>query len=367
MKINNIPLVDLKAQYLSIKEEIDQAILKCLNDTNFIKGKAVSDFEHNFAEYIGVKHCIGCGNGTDALELILRALKIGSGDEVIVPALSWIATAEAVNNVGAEPVFVDIKPDDYTIDANEIVKAINSKTKAIIPVHLYGCPCDMDHIMEIAEKNRLFVIEDCAQAHGAEFMGKKIGSFGIASAFSFFPSKNLGAFGDSGAVITNDTTIADSVRMLTNHGQLKERHNHQIIGRNSRMDTIQATVLNIKIKYLDSWNQKRIDASKYYTDLLMEKCSVKLSEISAVKKHVYHIFSIRSENRDELMKKLTDSGISTGIHYPKPLPFLEAYKYKKHDQDDFPVASEITQEILSLPIYPEIEVSQIKKICSEIL
>lgn len=365
--MNNIPLVDLKAQYLSIKDEIDKAILKCLNDTNFIKGKAVSDFEQNFAEYIGVKHCIGCGNGTDALELILRSLKIGPGDEVIVPALSWIATAEAVNNVGAEPVFVDVKSDDYTINTDELARAINSKTKAVIPVHIYGCPCDMDLIMEIAEKNRLFVIEDCAQAHGAEFKGKKIGSFGIASAFSFFPSKNLGAFGDSGAIVTSDSNIADSVRMLTNHGQLKERHNHQIIGRNSRMDTIQATVLNVKIKYLDSWNQKRIDASKYYTGLLKEKYSVKLSEISSDKKHVYHIFSIRSEKRDDLMKKLTGSGISTGIHYPKPLPFLEAYKYKKHGQNDFPVASKITQEVLSLPIYPEIEVSQIKKICLEIL
>jgi dTDP-4-amino-4,6-dideoxygalactose transaminase len=367
MDLNQIPLVDLKAQYLSIKDEIDRTVFKCLNDASFIKGKAVTEFENNFAEYIGTEHCIGCGNGTDALELILRALEIGPGDEVIVPALSWIATSESVNNVGAEPVFVDIKEDDYTINPAKIVDAINSRTKAVIPVHLYGCPCDMDHIMKISEKHNLFVVEDCAQAHGAEFKGKKIGSFGIASAFSFFPSKNLGAFGDSGAVVTNNQKIANAVRMIANHGQLKERHHHEMIGRNSRLDTIQAAVLNVKIKYLDSWNQKRIEASDYYRSLLEKKCTIRLSEISPDKKHVYHIFSIRTENRDELMKKLSDSGISSGVHYPKPLPFLEAYKYKKHKKNDFPVASEITKKILSLPIYPEIENIQIDKICSEIL
>jgi dTDP-4-amino-4,6-dideoxygalactose transaminase len=367
MEINNIPLVDLKAQYLSIKDEIDSTISKCINDANFIKGKVVTEFENKFAGYIGAEHCIGCGNGTDALELILRALEIGRGDEVIVPALSWIATAEAVNNIGAEPVFVDIKPDDYTIDSTKILKAISSKTKAIIPVHLYGCPCDMDLITSIAEKYNLFIVEDCAQAHGAEFKGKKIGSFGIAAAFSFFPSKNLGAFGDSGAVVTNNQKVADYVRMISNHGQLKERHHHQVIGRNSRLDTIQAAVLNVKIKYLDSWNQKRIEAADYYRQILSKIDHICFSDASSDKKHVYHIFSIRTDNRDDLMRKLNEAGVSTGVHYPKPLPFLEAYKYKEHVKNDFPVASEITSELLSLPVFPEIENIQIEKICSEIV
>lgn len=367
MDSKNIPLVDLKAQYLSIKEEIDDAITKCLNEGSFIKGKIVNDFEQNFAHYIGVDHCIGCGNGTDAIELILNALNIGRGDEVIVPALSWIATAEAVNNVGAEPVFVDVKLSDYTIDTSKIEKLINNKTKAIIPVHLYGCPCDMDDIMSIARKHKLFVIEDCAQAHGAEFNGKKIGSFGDASAFSFFPSKNLGAFGDSGAVITNDQKIADSVRMIANHGQLQQRHNHQVIGRNSRLDTIQASILNVKLKYLDAWNLKRIEASDHYKCNLKKLTSIHLSEYSSNKKHVFHIFSIQTSDRENIISKLTTANVATGIHYPTPLPLLEAYKYKGHCEKDFPVALKITREVLTLPLYPEISKAQIDKICSEII
>ena len=363
----NIPLVDLKAQYLNIKNEIDRAIGNCISDANFIKGKPVSDFEKKFSGYIGVNECVSCGNGTDALELILKALEIGPGDEVIVPALTWIATAEAVSNVGAEPVFIDINLNDYTIDTEKIEELINFKTKAIIPVHLYGCPCDMDPILEIAERNKLFVIEDCAQAHGAEYSGRKVGSFGIASAFSFFPSKNLGAFGDGGAVVSSNGELAEKIRMLANHGQLKLRHFHQIIGRNSRLDTLQAAVLNIKLDYLDAWNEKRIEASNHYRSRLNETKSIIIPEPFKKKKHVFHIYAIRSKERERIIESLNNSNISSGIHYPKPLPFLEAYSYKQHVLKDFPNAVKVSEEILSLPIYPEISEVQIDAVCDAIV
>ena len=259
-----IQRVDLKALYLELKEEIDKAVSDCIAESNFIKGKIVSQFENAFSKYLGLNYCVGCGNGTDALELILKSLNIGIGDEVIVPALTWIATAEAVNNVGAEPIFVDINQDNYTIDVSKIEEKITSKTKAIIPVHLYGCPADMNEIIRIAKEYELFIVEDCAQAHGAEYSGKKVGTFGIAAAFSFFPSKNLGAFGDGGAVVTNNEELANKVRMISNHGQLQTRHLHAVIGRNSRLDSIQASVLNVKLPYLDKWNTNRIKVSQLY-------------------------------------------------------------------------------------------------------
>ena len=240
-----IPFVDLKIQYLNIKDEIDSAVKKCIESANFIKGEGVTAFESSFAGYLGIDWCIGCGNGTDALEIILESLNIGPGDEVIVPALTWISTAEAVTNVGAEPVFVDINPGSYTLDYTKIEEKLTRRTKAIIPVHLYGNPADMNEIGLIAVKHGLFVIEDCAQAHGAEISGKKVGTFGIASAFSFFPSKNLGAFGDAGAIVTNNKEIAEQCRKISNHGQLFEKHKHYITGRNSRLDTLQASILSV--------------------------------------------------------------------------------------------------------------------------
>lgn len=363
----NIPLVDLKAQYLTIRNEIDNAIESCINETNFIKGKPVSDFENKFSEYIGVENCVACGNGTDALELILTALEIGPGDEVLVPALTWIATAEAVSNVGAEPVFVDINLNDYTIDIAKIEENVSARTKAIIPVHLYGCPCDMDSIVEIAGRKGLFIIEDCAQAHGAEYSGKRVGSFGIASAFSFFPSKNLGAFGDGGAVVSNNSQLSDKIRMLANHGQLYIRHSHQLIGRNSRLDTIQAAILNVKLNHLDAWNQRRIEASIHYKTRLKDFKSIEISQPAKNKKHVFHIYSIRSRERSMIIEKLNRANISSGIHYPKPLPFLDAYSYKHHKPTDFPNAMIISNEVLSLPIYPEITDLQIDAVCKAIV
>ncbi|MCX6327622.1 MAG: DegT/DnrJ/EryC1/StrS family aminotransferase [Bacteroidia bacterium] len=364
---NMIPLVDLKAQYFGLKEEIDKAISDCIVEGNFIKGKIVTEFENAFSQYLGADYCVGCGNGTDALELILKSLNIGPGDEVIVPALTWIATAEAVNNVGAEPVFVDIDQNNYTIDIRKIEEKITKKTKAIILVHLYGCPADLEEIIRIAKKYGLFIVEDCAQAHGAEYFGKKIGTYGIASAFSFFPSKNLGAFGDGGAIVTNNQELANSARMISNHGQLHTRHSHLVIGRNSRLDSIQASILKAKLPYLDKWNRNRIEASQHYISRLEGMGSIILPRVEQNKTHVYHLFVIRSQKREKLIEVLNKSNISCSIHYPKPLPFLDAYNYKKHKLEDFPIAVKITNEILSIPIFPEITDSQVDTICDHIL
>lgn len=361
-----LPFVDLKAQYKSIKNELDGAIFRCIEDADFIKGSVVERFEQCFASYIGADHCISCANGTDALEMILNALGIGDGDEVIVPALSWISTAECVSNTGAEPVFIDVNSHDCLIDPSLIEEKITPLTKAIIPVHLYGNPADMHTINEIAKRHNLFVVEDCAQSHGAEINCKKTGTFGIASAFSFFPSKNLGAFGDAGAVITSNPELAEKIRMLSNHGQLKVKHDHKIIGRNSRMDSLQAAVLQVKLRYLDIWNNLRINAAKQYIWYLSGNMKISLPVTQPGHKHVFHLFVIQSENREDLISKLDAENISYGIHYPHPMPFLEAYGYKNLTPSDFPAASAVTGKILSLPIYPEILPEQIKKVCDSL-
>lgn len=362
-----IPFADLNAQYLTIKDEIDSAIKECIAGSNFIKGEAVTSFEKDFAAFLGVKHCIGCGNGTDALEIILKSLNIGRGDEVIVPALTWIATAEAVNNAGAEPVFVDINQDSYTIDYKKIEEKITKKTRAIIPVHLYGCPADMTEISEIAARNKLFVIEDCAQAHGAEYKGRKVGSFGIASAFSFFPSKNLGAFGDGGAIVTHNKDLADTARKISNHGQLNEKHRHFIVGRNSRLDCIQAAILGVKLKHLNDWNLRRHQVAAYYISVLKGKTDFILPEYPDEKKHVFHLFVLRCNHRERLIEHLEEDNISWGIHYPKPLPFLDAYNYKAPEKEDFSISLKATDEILSIPVYPEITQEQLDTVCNKLL
>jgi dTDP-4-amino-4,6-dideoxygalactose transaminase len=362
-----IPLVDLSAQYRSIKSEIDNAIKQCIDDTNFIKGKAVTVFERSFADYLGVNCCVGCGNGTDALEIILAALNIGPGDEVLVPALTWISTAEAVTNVGAEPVFIDIDLNTYSIDYTKIPEKLTNRTKAIIPVHLYGCPADMNDIKKIAEKHGLFVIEDCAQAHGAEYYGRKIGTFGIASAFSFFPSKNLGAFGDAGAIVTNNKDLGEVIRKISNHGQLTEKHKHFLIGRNSRLDSIQASILDVKLKHLDSWNNKRRQLASLYISRLKERKEFILPYVELNKKHVYHLFVIRCRHREKLIELLDEKNISWGIHYPNALPFIDPYRYKKHKPQDFINSSEIINDIISIPIYPELTEVQLNIICDQLL
>jgi len=345
----SVPFVDLKSQYLSIKEEIDEAISNVLNSTQFIGGQFVKDFEASFAEYVGVSHCVSCANGTDSLEMALKALGVGEGHEVIVPALTWISTAEAVNNVGAEPVFVDILFDEFTIDPKLIEERITDRTKAIIPVHLYGLPARMPEIMGIAEKHNLKVLEDCAQAHGAAIDGKTVGTFGDIASFSFYPGKNLGAYGDAGAMVTNDDELAVQMKQLANHGQIS-KHDHQMIGRNSRMDTMHAAVLNVKLRHIERWTERRIVNAQSYNRLLQ---TVKKPVVPEGYRHVYHLYVIQREDRDELMAKLKAADIGCAIHYPTALPFVEAYKYKGHLTSDFPIAAHATSRILSLPMYAE--------------
>ncbi|MFT6866807.1 MAG: dTDP-4-amino-4,6-dideoxygalactose transaminase [Cyclobacteriaceae bacterium] len=358
----SIPFVDLKAQYFSIKSEIDQAVMDVLANTNFIGGSQIKHFEEKFAEYIGVKNCVACANGTDSMEIILKALGIGPGDEVIVPANSWISTAEVVNNVGAEPVFVDVIEEEYNINPLLIEAAITTKTKAIIPVHLYGLPARMDEILEVSRRYSLKVIEDCAQAHGASINGKKVGTFGDAASFSFYPGKNLGAYGDAGAMVTNDSDLAEKLRRIGNHGQLK-KHDHQIIGRNSRMDTIQAAILSVKLSYLDGWVKKRNQIAKQYTESLKGVIS---STIPQGHYHAFHLFVIRPKNRGKLEEAFIAEGIGHGVHYPTPLPLVAAYAYKGHTSSHFPIANMLSQEIISLPIFPEMSAEHVVKV-SEII
>lgn len=359
-----IPFVDLKAQYLSIKSEIDVAIQYILENANFIGGEQVQSFETAFASYIGTKHCIACANGTDSIEILLQAMGIKAGDEVLVPAISWISTSESVSNIGAVPIFVDVD-DFFVINVDLIENKITEKTKAIIPVHLYGHPADMPKIMKIAQKYDLKVLEDCAQAHGAEINGRKIGTWGDCASFSFYPGKNLGAYGDAGAMLTNNEKIAEKARRIANHGQL-QKHDHQIEGRNSRLDTIQAAILNTKLKYIEKWTEDRIKNAVMYSDFLNET-DILCPKIKTDYKHVFHLYVIRSNRRDGLQSYLHEKGIQTAIHYPIALPFLPCYKKYGFIKTDFPIASLFQNEILSLPMYAELKQEQIQYIADSII
>ncbi|MEM6738219.1 MAG: DegT/DnrJ/EryC1/StrS family aminotransferase [Bacteroidota bacterium] len=361
----SIPFVDLKTQYESIKTDIDQAIASVLDQTAFIGGDLIKDFELSFAEYVGLDHCVGVANGTDAIEIALKALGIGPGDEVIVPALTWISTAGAVNNVGADPVFVDVIEAERTIDPVFIDKKITARTKAMIPVHLYGLPARMNEVLSIAKKHSLKVIEDCSQAHGATIDGKKVGTLGDIATFSFYPGKNLGAYGDAGGIGTKDPDLAKKCRMLSNHGQLK-KHHHKIIGRNSRMDTLQAAILKAKLPYLDRWIEGRNQIANWYDQLLE---GVIKPMVPGNMHHVFHLYVIQSRRRNQLMQKLSESNISHSIHYPTPLPFLNCYDYKNHKKGDFPTSEKLCSEILSLPIFPEMskeEVCRVSKVVNNL-
>ena len=349
----NIPFVDLKAQYQSIKEEIDEAIKSVIENTAFIKGKYVQQFEEDYAEAYGVKHVVSCGNGTDAIYITLKSLGIGQGDEVITVANTWISTSETITQTGAKPVFVDIQPDYYTIDVSKIEEKITPRTKAIIPVHLFGQPVDMTEVMRIAKKYSLKVIEDCAQAHFAEWDNKYVGTIGDAGTFSFFPGKNLGAYGDAGCVVTNNDSLAEKMRMFANHGALI-KHEHYIEGINSRLDGIQAAILSVKLPYILKWSEKRLEHAKMYNSLLEGIDNIKTPKINPHVNHVFHLYVIRTKKREQLQKYLKKNGVGTGIHYPTPLPFLKAYKYLGHKPEDFPVAFKYKDEILSLPMFPEL-------------
>jgi len=359
-----IPLVDLKAQYATIKHEIDEAIARVINETAFVGGKYVEQFEAEFAAYCRAKYCVGVANGTDALYIALRGLGVGKGDEVITVANSFVATSEAITMAGARVVFVDCDPTTHNIDVEKVVSAITPRTKAIIPVHLYGQPADMMNLKAIAEKNGLFLIEDAAQAHGAEINGQRVGTFGHAACFSFYPGKNLGAYGDAGAVVTNDEKLAMKCRMIANHGRA-QKYDHEFEGVNSRLDGLQAAILSVKLKHLEDWTEKRRKIASLYGNYLATPGVTTPIEKKGVR-HVYHLYVVRMKKRDLVQKALAENGVSAGIHYPIALPLLQAYRYLGHSGKDFPVATQYAQEILSLPMYPELSEGQVEYVCNQL-
>jgi len=357
----SIPFVDLKTQYNFIKQDIDLAISEVINKTTFISGKHVKKFENNFSKLLKIKNTISCANGTEAIFIALKALNIGIGDEVITSSMSWFSTSEAISLTGAKVVFIDVDINNFNIDISKIEEKITNKTKAIIPVHLYGNPVNMLKINKIAKKYKLKIIEDCAQSHFAKFKKNFAGTFGDCGTFSFYPGKNLGAYGDAGAIVTNNNKLAKKIRMFVNHGSIK-KHEHKFEGINSRMDAIQAAILNVKLKKINIWNKKRIQIAKLYTKLFLKNESIITPSIEKNHINVFHLYVIRSMNRNKLIKKLKENNIEYGIHYPKALPFLDAYKNLKYTKEDYPNAFKLQKEILSLPIYPELKKEQIFKI-----
>ena len=353
----NIQMVDLKRQYEKIKPEIDSAIQEVIESTQFILGKKVSDFEKTVAEYLGVKYAIGVANGTDALQIAMMALGIEKDDEVITTPFTFVATTETIVMIGARPVYVDINPVTYNIDVKKIKEKITSRTKAILPVHLYGNPAEMDEIIAIAREYNLYVIEDSAQSFGAEYKGKKVCSFGDVACISFFPSKNLGCYGDGGMVVTNNEEIHEKVRMIANHGS-KVRYVHERLGMNSRLDALQAAILNVKIKYIDEWNNKRIQNAKLYSERLKDVKQVITPTYPEYSKHIFHQYTIKVENRDDLQKFLTSKNIPTAIHYPVPLHLQPAFRGFA-EEGSLPYAEEAAKKVLSLPMHPDLEIEEI--------
>lgn len=353
-----VPFVDLYAQYTAIKSEMDEAIASVIKETAFIKGKHVTDFEKNFAAAHHIKHCIGVANGTDAIYIVLKMLGIGAGDEVITVANSWISTSETISQTGAKPVFIDIEKDYFTINPDKIKEKITTKTKAIIPVHLYGQMVRIDEIAAICKKHQLFLIEDCAQAHFSTYKNYLAGTTGIAATYSFYPGKNLGAYGDAGAIITNNDALAEKMRMYANHGALV-KHQHQIEGINSRLDGLQAAILNVKLKYIHQWNERRLQHALTYNKLLSSINNIQVPLIRPESKHIFHVYAIRAQHRNELQAYLKAHQIETAIHYPTPLPLMPAYQYLGYQPSDIPVAAEYQPYILSLPMFPELTLEQI--------
>lgn len=358
MTTSSIPFVDLRAQYHTIRDEVRAEVDTVFESTQFILGDRVNEFERNFANYLGVKHAIGVGSGLDALRLALEAADVGSGDEVIIPANTFIATALAVSATGAKPVLVDCKEDTYQIDPALIEPAITPRTKVMMPVHLYGQSADMSAIMEIARAHQIEVIEDAAQAHGTRFMDQPCGSYGLAGCFSFYPGKNLGAYGDGGAVVTNSDEFAKKLNSLRNYGQ-KQKYVHVEKGTNSRLDTVQAAILNIKLRHLDDWNAGRRSHAALYSDSLANQDLV-VPALDPRSTHIFHLYVVRTRRREELQKHLADRGIQTGIHYPIPIHLQEAYADLGFKKGAFPVTEKLAHEVLSLPMYPELTQQQIE-------
>ena len=369
-----IPFLDLKIQYKSIKKDIDPAIQNVIDNTAFVLGKAVSDFEQKFADAHQVKHCLGTSSGTDGNHIALWSLGIKPGDEVIIPANTFIATAWGATLCGATPVFVDCHPESYNIDPEKVEAAITDKTKAIVAVHLYGQPADLDPLREIAQKHNIFLVEDAAQAHLAEYKGKKVGGLSDACSFSFYPGKNLGAYGEGGAVTTNDDTLFGYMKKIREHGQ-SQKYYHATFGHNYRMEGIQGAVLGVKLNYLPDWTEGRRRVAAKYRELLNDFDGIVLPKEMAWAKHVYHLYVIRvkpknqnkrSETRDELQKFLNDNGVSTGLHYPVPLHQQECFKNLGYDKGDFPVTEELAETGLSLPMFPELNDEQIGYVADKI-
>jgi len=354
-----IPMVDLKRQFNDIKEEIFGVLAEVLESSQYILGPRVKELEKRIAAYQGSSEAIGVASGTDALHLSIEALGIGDGDEVITTPFTFFATAEAVLYTGATPVFVDIEPETMNLDPAKIESKITKRTKAIVPVHIFGHPADMEKILLIAKKYNLRVIEDCAQSFGAEIKGKKCGSFGDAGCFSFYPSKNLGAFGDGGMIMLNDPSTAEDIRKLRNHGS-KGAYRHESVGFNSRLDEIQAGILLVKLKRIDEYNNKRRKKAAVYNELLMGGVHRPV-ELPGYR-HVYHQYTIRSRQRDEIQLRLRDNNISSVVYYPTPLHLQEAINFLGYKKGDFPVAEETAEKVLSLPMYPELEEAAVQKI-----
>lgn len=357
-----IPLMDMKKQYEFLKPELLSKVEEVLSSCSYIHGKYVTVFENAFSALQGAHYCSGCSNGTSALFLALAACGIGPGDEVITVSHTFIATAEAISHTGATPVFVDVNSETYTLDPELLENAITERTKAIVPVHIYGCPAEMGKIMALSAKYGLVVVEDCAQAHLATYRGKPVGSLGAAGTFSFYPGKNLGACGDAGAVVSFDPQLIGDVRKLLNHGRA-EKYIHDVIGHNHRMDELQAGILTVKLKYLQQWTQDRRKHAGLYSALLADCRGVKLPQVQEGGEHVFHLYVIQIDDRDRIADALLANGISTGIHYPLPLHLQPAYRHLGYHKGDFPVTENLAEHALSLPLFPELSSEQIAFVC----
>ena len=359
----NIPMVDLKGQYESLKSEIDSAVLQALSETRFILGPNVQAFDQEAADYLGVKHAISCASGTDALHLALLAAGIKAGDEIITTAFTFIATGEAIRYIGAVPVFVDIDEHSLNLDSRLVSAAITDKTRAILPVHLFGQPADMDELQAVADEYDLLVIEDCAQSFGSRYRGKMTGNIGCVSAFSFFPSKNLGCFGDGGMIATNDDQIAGQIKLLRNHGSSQQYH-HDVIGYNSRLDELQAVILRIKLKYIDDYNAKRLAVAKAYNERLAES-GFETPVIPDDRDHIFHQYTLLCDDRDALREVIIAEGVSCAVYYPIPLHRQRAFD--DSDAPELPITENTAARCLSLPIFPEMTEDQIETVCDAVL
>jgi dTDP-4-amino-4,6-dideoxygalactose transaminase len=359
-----LQFVDLRAQHAAIAAEVEAAIQRVVTNADFILGADVTAFEDEFATYCEAKHAVGLDSGMSALELGMRALGIGPGDQVITPADSFIASSSAISFTGATPIWIDVDPRTYNIDPELLEAAITKRTKAIMVVHLYGQPADMDRVLEVADRHGLPVIEDACQSHGARYKGKRTGAIGTFGAFSFYPSKNLGAYGDAGALTTNDAGLAEKVRMMRNYGQ-RAKYDHVFLAWNRRLDTMQAAVLRVKLPHLDAWNDSRRKTASLYDELL-RATAVGLPHVSPDVEHVFHLYVIQLDERDRVLSELTQRGIGAGIHYPVPIHLQEAYRERGFGPGSFPVTEAIAKRILSLPIYPEMSEPDVRRVAGAV-